>query len=157
MPLLKDSNFEAHFKTFFLFRSSHRRYSLKKVLLEISQNSQENTCARVFIKKETLAQVLSCEFCEICKNTSSYRTSPVAVSAYFVEKSRYILQIFNFPYSNIFNNCDVAGFRKIPPGKIPTQKIPTHQTLPWKIPPGKFPPGIFPPISLIVFLHYLFT
>ena len=39
------------------------------------QNSQENTCTRVsflikFIKKETLAQVLSCEFCEICKNTS---------------------------------------------------------------------------------------
>ena len=52
----------------------------KKVFLEISQNSQENTCARVsfliklyasacnFIKKETLAQVLSFEFCEISKN-----------------------------------------------------------------------------------------
>ena len=47
------------------------------MFLEISQNSQENTCARVsflakksnFIKKETLAQVLSCEFCEISKNT----------------------------------------------------------------------------------------
>ena len=36
--------------------------SVKKVFLEVSQNSQENTCARVsflcnFIKKETLAQV----------------------------------------------------------------------------------------------------
>ena len=45
----------------------------KKVFLEISQNSQENTCARVsflnFIKKEALAQVFSCEFCEISKNT----------------------------------------------------------------------------------------
>ena len=52
----------------------------KKVFLEISQNSQENTCARVsflinlpqtcnFIKKETLAQVFSCEFCEISKKT----------------------------------------------------------------------------------------
>ena len=143
-------------KLFFYSEAATGGILWKKVLLEISQNSQENTCARVFIKKETLAQVLSCEFCEICKNTSSYRTSPVAVSAYFVEKSRYILQILNFPYSNIFNNCDVAGFRKIPPGKIPTQKIPTHQTLPWKIPPGKFPPGIFPPISLIVFLHYFF-
>ena len=30
---------------------------------------QENTRARVFIKKETLVQVLSCEFCEIFKNT----------------------------------------------------------------------------------------
>ena len=35
--------------------------------LEISQNSQENTC--VFIKKETLAQMFSCEFYEISKHT----------------------------------------------------------------------------------------
>ena len=55
---------------------------MKKGVLEISQNSQEKTCTRViflnkvaglqacnFIKKETLAQVLSCEFCEISKNT----------------------------------------------------------------------------------------
>ena len=27
-----------------------------------------------FIEKETLAQVFSCEFCEISKNTYSYRT-----------------------------------------------------------------------------------
>ena len=53
----------------------------KKVFLEISQNSQENTCAKVkrgkhlchlcssfFIKKETLAQVFSCEFCAVSKN-----------------------------------------------------------------------------------------
>ena len=33
-----------------------------------------------FIKKETLAQVFSCEFCEISKNTFSYRTHPVAAS-----------------------------------------------------------------------------
>ena len=53
----------------------------ENVLLEISQNSQGNTCARVpfliklqaevcnFIKKETLAQMFSCEICEISKNT----------------------------------------------------------------------------------------
>ena len=35
-----------------------------------------------FIKKETLTQVLSCEFCEIFKNTFFYRTSLVAVSVY---------------------------------------------------------------------------
>ena len=53
----------------------------EKVFLEISQNLQENTCARVsflmklqvcgpatFIKKETFAQVFSCEFLEISKN-----------------------------------------------------------------------------------------
>ena len=34
-----------------------------------------------FIKKETMAQVFSCEFCEIYKNTfSSYRRPPVAAS-----------------------------------------------------------------------------
>ena len=32
------------------FRSSHQRCSIKKVFLEISQNSQENTCARIFGK-----------------------------------------------------------------------------------------------------------
>ena len=29
-------------------------------------------------QKETLAQVFSCEFCEIFKNTSFYRSPPVA-------------------------------------------------------------------------------
>ena len=50
-------------------RSSHRRHSIKKVFLKIWQNSQENTCVCNFIKKETLAHVLSCEFCEMFKNT----------------------------------------------------------------------------------------
>ena len=81
------------------------------MFLEILQNSQENTCARVsfliklqaskltiktpewrfgvfivnygicnFIKKEALAQVFLCEFCEISKNTFFYRTPVVAAS-----------------------------------------------------------------------------
>ena len=33
-----------------------------------------------FIKKETEAQGFYCEFCEISKNTFSYRTIPVAAS-----------------------------------------------------------------------------
>ena len=56
-----------------------QRCSVKNVFLKISQNSQENTCDRVslllklqssacnFIKKETLAQVFSCQFSEIFK------------------------------------------------------------------------------------------
>ena len=53
-----------------------QRCSVKNMLLEISQNSQENTCAREpescnFIKKETLALAFSCEFCKISKNTFS--------------------------------------------------------------------------------------
>ena len=55
----------------------------KMVSLEFSQNLQENTSTRVssltklqaeacnFIKKETLAQVFSCEFCEISINSYS--------------------------------------------------------------------------------------
>ena len=53
-----------------------QRCSVKKEFLKISQNSQ--TCN--FITKETLAQVFSSEFCEISKNTFSYRTPLVAVS-----------------------------------------------------------------------------
>ena len=36
-----------------------------------------------FIQKETLAQVFSCEVCEISKNTFFYRTTLVVASAYF--------------------------------------------------------------------------
>ena len=41
------------------------------MFLEISQNSEENTCARVSFLKRRLwyRQVLSCEFCKIFKNT----------------------------------------------------------------------------------------
>ena len=37
-----------------------------------------------FIKKETLVQGFSSKFCEISKNTLSYRTSPVAASVCFL-------------------------------------------------------------------------
>ena len=61
-----------------------RRCSVKKVFLKISQISREKTCARVsflvadprpatLLKKETLAQVFSCQFCEIFKSTFLYR------------------------------------------------------------------------------------
>ena len=64
----------------------------KKVFLEISQNSQENSCPTVsfliklqveafnFIKKETLAQVFSYEFREMSENTILHRTPLVAAS-----------------------------------------------------------------------------
>ena len=75
-------------ENFFQFNKSSRPgVFCKKVFLEISQNSQGNTCARIsiltkldFINTEILAQMFSCEFCEIFKNTLSYRTPPVAAS-----------------------------------------------------------------------------
>ena len=64
-----------------------RRSSVKKVFLKTAQNSRENTCAGVsflikLFKKETLAQVFSCEFCAISKITFYYRTPLVAASVY---------------------------------------------------------------------------
>ena len=75
-----------------------RIYSVKKVFLEISQNSQESTCTRdsfliklqawpaILFKKESLAQVFSCEFCEISHKTLFYRTAQVATSKIIVFK-----------------------------------------------------------------------
>ena len=52
-----------------------RRCSVKKVFLEILQNSQENTCASLFFNKVADSGTdVSCEFCKIYKNTFSYRT-----------------------------------------------------------------------------------
>ena len=71
-----------------------QRCSVKKVLLEILQNSQENTCARVsfliklqaFIKKETLSQV----FCGISKKTffAEHLRATVFVWAQFLRVRR---------------------------------------------------------------------
>ena len=53
------------------------RYSVKKMFLKISWNSQK---ACNFIKKEALAQVFTLDFCKIFINTFFYRTSLVAAS-----------------------------------------------------------------------------
>ena len=71
--------------------------SVRKLFLEISQNSQENNCVGVsflmksykpeackFIKKETPTQVLSFEFCEVFKNTFFCKTPLVAASVAFI-------------------------------------------------------------------------
>ena len=72
-----------------ILRSSRPEVFCKKVFFEISQNSQENTCARVSLlrpatslKKETPAQVFSCECCEISKNTFSHTALLVAASEF---------------------------------------------------------------------------
>ena len=79
----KDFNFDA-FKRFQVYQTERRnrsslwRSSLKKMFLRCSQNSQETLVpgpqACKFIKSETLAQVFSCEFREILKNTFIYTT-----------------------------------------------------------------------------------
>ena len=81
----------------------------EQMFLEILQYSRENTCGRVyfliklqssacnFIKKETLAQVFSCEFCEISQNnffTEHFRTT-VCISNRFSIVIKEVNQIRN--------------------------------------------------------------
>ena len=51
--------------------------NLKAEVLQINLENQQPEVVYIkrcnFIKKETLAQVFSCEFCEISKNTFFYR------------------------------------------------------------------------------------
>ena len=59
-------------------RRNYQRWSIKRMFLKTLQNSQETTCVgtsyliklQAALKKETPAQVFSCEFCEILKNAS---------------------------------------------------------------------------------------
>ena len=111
------------------------RCSVKKVFLEILQNSQENTCARDsfliklqawacnfikkeslaacnFIKKESLAQVFSCEFYEISKNTFFYRTHPVAASVNRMVLSLIIKPEKNFKYHEILKSNHFCYFQR---------------------------------------------
>ena len=66
-------------------RSSHQRCSVTKaVLRNFTKFTGKQAEACNFIKKEALAQVFSCEFCEISKNTFSYRTPLVTTSGNIV-------------------------------------------------------------------------
>ena len=82
-----------------------QRCFVNKVFLKISQNSQENTCARVsfLIKMQSWGLQLyskrdsgtgTCEFCKISKNTCSYRTPPKAASISPTFRIKSFLKIF---------------------------------------------------------------
>ena len=49
-------------------------------ILSFDQSSHPELYSPATILKMTLAQVFSCEFCEVSKNTLSYRAPPVAAS-----------------------------------------------------------------------------
>ena len=62
------------------FRSSHQRFSVKKcVLRSFAKFTGKHLCQRAsglqLCKKETLAQVFSCQFCQFSKSTFFYRRS----------------------------------------------------------------------------------
>ena len=65
-----------------------RRCSVEKVFLKISQNSPVLR-PETFIQEDILAQVFSCEFCKIFKNTFFYKTLLVIAS----DKSGLLLSL----------------------------------------------------------------
>ena len=79
-------------------RSSHQRCSVRKSVLRNSTKGK-HLCqsllqaARNFIKNETLAQVFSCEFCEISKNTfftEHLLTTALSLSVSRLMKNTYL-------------------------------------------------------------------
>ena len=71
-----------------MLRSSHWRCSVKKCVLRIlTKFTGKHLCQSLFfnkkIQRETLAQVFSCEFCEISKNTFPYRTLLVVAAVFY--------------------------------------------------------------------------
>ena len=67
-------------------RSSHRRCSIKKDVKNFAKFTGKHLCRGLFLvscrtqAEEILAQVFSCEFCKISKNTFCYRTPSMAAS-----------------------------------------------------------------------------
>ena len=97
------------------YRFSHQGCSVKKVFLEMSQNSQENTCTRDpfliklygwnFIRKESLTQVFSCELSKISKSnsfTELHRTAAskqiITVLFYFTICSYLLIATFGVSF-----------------------------------------------------------
>ena len=80
-------------------RSSRPEVFCKKDVLRNFAKYQDNICVRVtllcsIIVKETLAQVFSCEFCEICKTTFSCRIPPATAS---VSGISHTVTLVNWP------------------------------------------------------------
>ena len=74
------------------------------MFLEVSQNSQEKTCARAswnFNKKETLARVFSCEFCGISKN--------IFFTEHFWATASIKRNVYQICYFLLTNQISLAG------------------------------------------------
>ena len=82
-----------------VFRSSHPEVFCKRgVLRNLAKFTGKHLCQSLFlnkfinnfIKKETLAQVFSCEFYEISKNNLFYRT-PLAAASWCLTRKFFLL------------------------------------------------------------------
>ena len=103
-----------------------RRCSVKKLFLKISQNfAGKHLCQSLslnkvtcnFTKKESLAQVFFCQFCEVFKNRFFYRSLQVVAS---VISTRSIWKIRFFPdyLEKIFGSDLTSCMQKQPFFKI---------------------------------------
>ena len=106
---------------------------------------QGNTCN--FIKKEILAQVSSCEFCKISKNTFFYRTLPsdcfytteIPLTTSFVLLTVEIqiswnnspLSCYFFLHYQEFLSRTLAIHRAISKGRLPSLFLSTSSTFSW--------------------------
>ena len=101
-------------KHFVFFRSSHRRYSVRKsVLSNFAKFTRKHLCQSLIfnIKKETMAEVFSCEFCKISKNTFFTEHLRVAASVSFTFYHRHEENDCNTPflfYKNYLNQTSVS-------------------------------------------------
>ena len=92
-------------------RSSRSDVFCKKSVLRnftkfTGQHLCQNLCFHNFIIIETLAQVFSCEFCKISKNTCSYRTPQVATSENYLVQN-YTQHLFNLKIGPLIANAPI--------------------------------------------------
>ena len=86
------------------------------------QNSQENTCARasfltkleasVSAKRETVAQVFPCEFCEVSKNTFLQNTSGPLPLSWREDRTFHYKVPFSLSFSTSRKSCSGSNLGK---------------------------------------------
>ena len=152
MPVLKFMCENTRPSSFFMFRSSHRRRSIKKSLKPATLRSSHQRCSvrkvvlrnfakftekhlrqslffnkvtglrpATLLKKETLAQVFFCEFCEISKN--DFFTERLGRLLLNFMKKETPTQIFSREFCEIFKKilftdsmyyCDICYLQCVP-------------------------------------------
>ena len=111
-------------------RSSHRRCSVKKAFLEISQNSQENTCARAsfliklqvapatLLKKKLWDRCFPVNYAKFLRTSFFYRTPPVAASDDFWWFLVFYLAELNLPLKFMNDSVPSLLKNKITPSQL---------------------------------------
>ena len=103
------------------------------VTLRNPMASVEAAPARNFIIKKTLAQIFSCKFCELSKNTFFYRASPVASS---VSRKVILSFIFYFLLNAELATGGLATLLKKRLYNFPVSFAKILKTLFYRTPPG---------------------